>query len=54
MGFGPTGFTTPMDTVLDRFGRTGTIFPSAPLNGTGYVHCGSPINQVIGLFWGSA
>ena len=29
MGFGPTGFTTPIDTVLDRFGRTGTIFPSA-------------------------
>ena len=28
MGFGPTGFTTPIDTVLDRFGRTGTIFPS--------------------------
>ena len=26
MGFGPTGFTTPIDTVLDRFGRTGTIF----------------------------
>lgn len=22
MGFGPTGFTTPIDTVLDRFGRT--------------------------------
>jgi len=29
MGFGPTGFTTPIDTVLDRFGRTGTIFPSS-------------------------
>jgi len=29
MGFGPTGFTTPIDTVLDRFGRTGTLFPSS-------------------------
>ena len=33
MGFGPTGFTTPMDTVLDRFGRTGTIFPSTGMTG---------------------
>ena len=29
MGFGPTGFTTPIDTVLDRFGRTGTVFPTS-------------------------
>ena len=35
MGFGPTGFTTPIDTVLDRFGRTTgtTIFPSNGLSG---------------------
>ena len=32
MGFGPTGFTTPIDTVLDRFGRTGTIFPSTTIS----------------------
>lgn len=49
MGFGPTGFTTPMDTVLDRFGRTGTIFPSAPVNGmgVGHVNCGSPNNHFV-------
>jgi hypothetical protein len=35
MGFGPTGFTTPIDTVLDRFGRTGTIFPSVNQHGNG-------------------
>ena len=35
MGFGPTGFTTPIDTVLDRFGRTGTIFPSVSIYGNG-------------------
>ena len=35
MGFGPTGFTTPIDTVLDRFGRTGTIFPSVSNYGNG-------------------
>lgn len=45
MGFGPTGFTTPMDTVLDRFGRTGAIFPSAPMNGSGYANCSSPVNH---------
>merc|ERR1719150_2637800 len=33
MGFGPTGFTTPIDTVLDRFGRTGTIFPVTTMGG---------------------
>ena len=32
MGFGPTGFTTPIDTVLDRFGRTGTVFPSTTIS----------------------
>ena len=34
MGFGPTGFTTPIDTVLDRFGRTGTIFPTTTITST--------------------
>ena len=34
MGFGPTGFTTPIDTVLDRFGRTGTIFPTSTITST--------------------
>ena len=36
MGFGPTGFTTPIDTVLDRFGRTGTIFPSTTMGGSNH------------------
>ena len=26
------GTATPIDTVLDRFGRTGTIFPSSSIN----------------------
>ena len=43
MGFGPTGFTTPIDTVLDRFGRTGTIFPSTTIPSSNY-------NQSIGNF----
>ena len=49
MGFGPTGFTTPMDTVLDRFGRTGAIFPTAPMNGmgAGHVNCSTPNNQYV-------
>jgi len=51
MGFGPTGFTTPMDTVLDRFGRTGAIFPTAPMNGVGHVNCGTPNNH-FGNFTG--
>lgn len=37
MGFGPTGFTTPIDTVLDRYGRTGTVFPPAHHNGNHFV-----------------
>ena len=44
MGFGPTGFTTPIDTVLDRFGRTGTIFPVTTMGG------GSHHPNNIGMF----
>ena len=53
MGFGPTGFTTPIDTVLDRFGRTGTIFPSVSNygNGTGPPppsgHHNGPVNLQV-------
>ena len=52
MGFGPTGFTTPIDTVLDRFGRTGTIFPSSnchhPVGGSGAKN-GVPPSFGVGL-----
>ena len=45
MGFGPTGFTTPIDTVLDRFGRTGTIFPSSNHQGNGIPPNYGPTNH---------
>ena len=48
MGFGPTGFTTPIDTVLDRFGRTGTIFPSVNNHHVG-MNGGVPPNYGPGM-----